>query len=949
MIPKAYITVWRNPMKRFFLFLLLLAPSQTLLASDWYKIEGRYATVEFNSENRAIADSLLKIAELDIPRLCKMAGLPLQSYKNRKARIILSQAPDMSNGYAIGKAVVIYALSSMYLPLWTGNDSWYKMVLSHELVHQTVFRKTRRKLSFTGFLSGFSIPRWFHEGVAQYFAERWTAFRGDIYLKEALLSGRLTYDNMNNLNDGRLLYAAGHAFVRYLAATYGDSSLLKLLSYQQKGWYYDFDKAFKAVYQKQPKDLFPDFIRQMVVFYGNELAAYPLTRYFKPLPESGYTVYQMLPVKLSDSVFVAVLKQNAVHLYNSAVILQYKKGQTHILQTITNHLNTPLVLSPDKQWLAFGQYDLKMQNDQAGFAYRWFVYNLNRKRRQLIARNVRARYAVFDRHNHLLLAEVTAQGTRIVKYLRSTKQPEDVFQTSMPVGFLSCTANGALLFDAQRANGRRDLFLLKNGRLSGLTNDAVDNRHPLALNDSLLIFNRIAKNNFSLAVYNLNKHTFQSHLNDQYAYRLQGYDAQSRKLLLYRWQTKPTRLFGTLAADSLLSANALPDTSCLKSKYGLWQTIEPQPVNLMHLPDTLLSISPSKPVRLGQFPLQNMLSFVLPSYDKKQGWGIYGSTLWLEALQRQFLQATFILFPHDYARSALLFSHLITFFNIRFSSAYYHGPAIFSFKNGRHLDVQENALDFGMQRPWYWQGNARRMFLPSLSYIYFGYRFIKKKADFLRQSDYHGMRARMDFRYYLPTRYYPAIPKSLSAWSISYFHSFASAYPFNIGSADLKWGHNIYWEELGFKAEASWKQAWGTMPQLKRLGIDRFYQLDIPRDILETKTVRGVNEDISGDRLLWASVNMSYYLMQHSGWKLFFLPINNLALSVYYDWARIRQGSELQVWSYGAELGFGESFFRLSAGYALAKSLAAKPNPQIYGRVQLMIPETAYGLQGDVQ
>jgi len=127
---------------------------------------------------------------------------------------------------------------------------------------------------------------------------------------------------------------------------------------------------------------------------------------------------------------------------------------------------------------------------------------------------------------------------------------------------------------------------------------------------------------------------------------------------------------------------------------------------------------------------------------------------------------------------------------------------------------------------------------------------------------------------------------------------------------------------------------------LKRLGIDRYYQFDVPRDILETKTVRGVREDISGDRLFWASVNASWFLARRTNMKLLFLPVNNLAVTAFYDYAWIRQNkiSEVDVSGYGAEIGFGEQFFRLSAGYAVGRGLADKESKQIYTRVSLIMP-----------
>lgn len=923
-------------MKKIFLILFLLSLSAS--AGDWFKIEGRYAVVEYTRQNQVIADSLLKIAELDIPRLCKMADLPVKSFTKHRARIILTDAPDLSNGFAVDDAIVIYALSSMYLSTFTGTDSWYKMVLSHELVHQTLFRKTRRKLSHLGFIFDLSVPRWFHEGMAQYFSEEWTAFRGDIYLQEALLGGRLTFNNMESLADGRLLYSAGHAFVRYLATTYGDSSLIKLLSYDKKGFYYDFDKAFKAVYKKDPKALFPEFIRHMVIHYGDKLAAYPVTNIFSPLPETGYTTYQMFPLNTMDSVYVALLKLDQAHLYNTAVVLQFKDGKSRIEKTITNHIDTPLILSTDRKFIAYGRYELGQENNQLSVKYRWYVYDISSSTEHLITHNIRARYGLFDLENNLILAEVSASGTMLKKFNQEGVFAGTILKTEMPLGRMNLLADGRMLFEAQRKNGRRDLFLLDKGKISDLTDDAADDRNPIAINDSLLVFNRIDNLNFTLAVYNFRKNCFKTKVNAQRAYRLSDYDKQNKRLICSYWEAGRKNKFVALPLDSLLQSEIRPDLKSVKMQYAHWQLKTPQPVNLRQLPDTSLQISQRKRKRFPQFPLRNVLTFALPTYDYQQGWGIYGTAIWLEALQRQVLEATFVGFADDFNKSLLLLGHLIKINNFQLSNSFYHGPAVFSYNGDRYLNVVEDIYALGMQRTLFLNGNSRLRLTPQLGYLYSGYRFLHKEPNYPEKSAFHGLNLSLSFQSSLPTKNYPAVAQRHVEASASYFRSFTQKYDFEIRQVNLKLAKSFFWEEFGLSAEMSWMQSAGKTPPLKRLGIDRFYQLNIPRDILESKTVRGVNEDIWGDRLLWASLNAAYLIKKSTSWKLLFLPINNLTVNAFYDIARVRQEKEVEVSGYGAELGFGDQFLRWSLGYALGKGTASEENRRVYGRISLYLP-----------
>ena len=232
------------------MLLISLLFLQHTYASDWLQIEGVYSKVEYQQPNKVIADSLLEIAELSIPRLAKIFEIPVTELKKSKIRIILTDAPDVTNGYALSDAVTIYALSSMYMEMTTGTQTWYEQVLKHELAHTLTFIKIKRKLNFLGELANLTVPRWFYEGIAQYYTENWNTYRGDIYIRNAVLSGKLNYSSLESLDDGRLLYAAAHGFTRFLADQYGDSSLVKVMAYNEKGWLFDFDEAFNKIYRK---------------------------------------------------------------------------------------------------------------------------------------------------------------------------------------------------------------------------------------------------------------------------------------------------------------------------------------------------------------------------------------------------------------------------------------------------------------------------------------------------------------------------------------------------------------------------------------------------------------------------------------------------------------------------------------------------------------------------
>ena len=190
--------------KWYLLFILIFFSA--LSAHPWQQLTGKYARVEFQKPYQATARYLLTIADKEIPRLAKLQGCSASDIASWPlARIILTDKPDVSNGFALQNTVVVYARSSMFMPYWSESKDWYRLVLTHELAHWVTYRAVKRRLSFLGGALNLTVPRWFYEGIAQYLAESWNTFRGDATLKRALLAGKLNQTALENTNNGILL------------------------------------------------------------------------------------------------------------------------------------------------------------------------------------------------------------------------------------------------------------------------------------------------------------------------------------------------------------------------------------------------------------------------------------------------------------------------------------------------------------------------------------------------------------------------------------------------------------------------------------------------------------------------------------------------------------------------------------------------------------------------
>ncbi len=899
-------------------------------AAQWYSLDGSLARVEYQQPNKSLADSLLKIAEEALPRLAQFHGLSVAALKMHKVRIILTDTPDISNGMAFGKTVVIYARSSMYMPGWTGRDPWYETVVTHELAHYVTFLKISRKLNYLGEAFNLTAPRWLFEGLAQYFAEDWNAYRGDLYLQNALLAGRLTYNALDDLNDGRLLYAAANGYIRWLATTYGDSSLIRLLSYNENRWYYDFDEAFQSVFNKTPETLFSSFVRQMVLHYGSKLAAFPEDKTLRQLPGFGYKDFQMLPLSVKDSTWLIVSQVDKNQRYKTALIAKQTGASYSVLQHLTNNLTSAVVLNADKQFAAYGRYHLSNSENQLSVRTDWFIHDIKTDKTIRTAINVRARTAAFTPDNKLVLAEVFPSESRLTQYTPNEKK-KILYTTPRPIGSFIVLSDSSFVISVQRRNGFRDLIIIRDGREEVLTSDYFDDRNPVALNDSLLIFNRYQNGNPGLAVYNLLTHRFHTIVNDRHPYFLEGKGTTENEIIAARWGAARENQFFILPADSLLKNGMVNEITLPHPELAKWTRHKPQEAT------NIFSITPksvSKTVRLPQFPMEHILSFVLPEQNPEAGWGISGMTVWMEALQRQSLAALFLIFK-EYDKSFVSIQHTLNVFNGQLLSMFYHGPVIFGFNGNKYLHLQQDVASVAWQRRFFIRGNPRLSFDAAFSYTHY-----KSGAPGrnIKTSAWHGPGFSATLNYLLPSRYYPALPKRQFATGIGFTKSMAAQYNFSIFQSSLTFASNIFVEEFGIKNRTVYIKQNGEMPPYQFSGVDRFYEFDVPRDFIFTRPIRGLREDITGNGLLWNSSEIIYLIDDKTGLKLISLPINNVTAQLFFDYAQIEAQTKKTVYSYGGEIGFGESLIRLGIGYANAFDSRDKKNQTYYFRLSLVLP-----------
>ncbi len=228
---------------------------------EWFTIETSHFKVHFHTGTERTARTVAKIAE-------EVYGPITQFYQHepdQKVNLIIKDYDDYSNGgaYFFDNKIEFWA-PALEFDL-RGTHNWLRNVVAHEFTHvvqiQTSlkfgrripaiylqvlnYERERRPDVLYGFpnviasypISGFVVPGWFAEGVAQYSRpeleyDYWDSHRDMILRMYALENKMLSWNEMavfgKNSLGNESVYNSGFSFVTYIGQTYGNDKLLEI-------------------------------------------------------------------------------------------------------------------------------------------------------------------------------------------------------------------------------------------------------------------------------------------------------------------------------------------------------------------------------------------------------------------------------------------------------------------------------------------------------------------------------------------------------------------------------------------------------------------------------------------------------------------------------------------------------------------------------------------------
>ena len=455
---------------------------------DWQVAETPHFKILYPKHLQGIESEAAPILETSYAALSQSLKVVFPN----KIPIYFSDEDEIVNGFAspiMGGYSCIWVHVQEAASIWTDSGKWLRKVVAHELTHLFHYQATKSNMGLLGNLFGTQILRQWTEGLAQYQTEPWDAQRGEKWLRTAVLDDRMRFDDPSATDNGRLLYATGNSQVRYFAAQYGDSALVKMLAHRKKGWfgirYHDFPTAFRKTTGKTFAQFNSDWRRFMNVYY-NTRAAWEespdsLNGYRLKLPLQFVEDAQFSP---ADTTTLAVIGQK--NTIEPATRLWFlRKGNAP--KSLALAVNAPL------SWRKFGKevaFSRTSRTPEGSLINDLFLVNVESGRETRLTTGRRALYPAFDPTGRYLAFVASLGATSNVWVLdladRTERQLTHLTGDQQLVG-LSWSPDGeqiaAALFDVA---GKRRLVLVhpQTGELTALSDGSPDFRSVIWSPDS---------------------------------------------------------------------------------------------------------------------------------------------------------------------------------------------------------------------------------------------------------------------------------------------------------------------------------------------------------------------------------------------------------------------------------------------------------------------------------
>jgi hypothetical protein len=868
------------------LFFLLIF---SVYSQDWGVYESKYFHLEFPKSQVKTAKYLYALSDTLVVNISNFFNYDLKHFKEKPIRIIFSDSKDVSNGFAIDNNIVIYAESSHYLDSWTNDYAWYERVLAHELIHHFMFRLIKRGPQSFGlafqYLTSDMPPRWFSEGLAQFLVEKWDYFRSEKRLKEAFFDNSLSYGSMHkNLS---ISYAAGHAFIRFLADKYGLDKLKNVLKHEEGSLVYSFHASIQASYKKSIQELYLEFYRSLAIYYGYKYQNFSKdTNIYKPSYPEYFETYRLEKWSDKNLSFVFLARENSTDRFTKLIIADSLKNKIFLDENVLN-----FSVDTTHKIIFYNKVIPEIVGDELYTRSNWYLYNHDKKNQELVIKNVRSKYSIIDYPN-IIFVEQKDDGYDLVKYDIYDKTIKRISFDYLSIGKIYKYQDLILVEGQNKKTGSRAIYsFIGESLVEYLNDEEVDNRNLIEINNDTVkyILNQISNSKMNIAVVDINNEM--KTLSFYEDYELELYDREQKELYLKH------NLFGRnliikipISELNKINEKIIDRQSFFDFKSPLSKKIKLKERNEIALTDRSI------------FNFDHFLTLGFP-YPIDGDYGLFALNILSEPLDR-FRSLLIMNYNNKNKNDSFIFSEQkIRQYGLEMRLRNVLLPKIFSVDRENYLKQWKTDLSV-----------SKRIYLSDPIKSIIAGLTVSRDALFFknRKQTVLGLSGHIQYKQQQFFVYDDFIPSRLFSLQSILYKGYIGDKNMSFFKQRIESGYEFF-QSFYSKTLFQYSYQDNSNSELLYTGIDKYYQYEIPKDILHSSSIRGFNRNMFSNNLFWVSTELKYFLLKNSTFKALFVPLNKVSLDLFLDYARLMDKGTT-IYSYGYQLSFLYPSFELQTG-----------------------------------
>lgn len=611
---------------------------------EWVTIETRHFEIIYPSRLDGIEITAATIAEEAYQALATNLGVSF----NTKIRIYLSDEDEIANGFAmpVGTGHTnIWVYVNDVAEQWTGREKWLRKVIAHELAHIFHYRAVKSPWRPFDRVIGSPLPRFWTEGLAQYLTEDWDAYRGEQWLRTAVLDDRLSYTDGRSRWNGRLLYSVGNSQVRYFAEQYGDSTLAAMLAVRKPFAFglirtHDFGYAFQKTTGTSYQQFREDWRRHLNIQYNTLAAGMESADSLgvTPLEVPGQYIDD---IRVTSGMLYAVSLESVERPVVRITRSDVGSGRADILAE--GSILPQLSVHGDN--LVFSR---RSRGESGSILPDLFLYEAEFGRVRRLTHSRRATSPEFspDGRSVAFVSSIGGTANIVLLDLESTVETQlTSFVGDVQIGRIRWKPDGSeISFSEFAADGRRRIrsVSVKDRRVRSITQGVHDDRNPVwspdgerlaftSLRDGVPNVFIIDSSGIERRVTNVVTGATATEWTS-----VQTPDSTASEwLLVLANQSKSSNAVYTIDPDRIPFSAPVAHSERLSS----WTRHRP-PVEVSEfvLPDTSLVERRSTYNSLAN--LTHTFSLASPYFNHSSDWGLFGLTSWMEPLGKHLLLAS---------------------------------------------------------------------------------------------------------------------------------------------------------------------------------------------------------------------------------------------------------------------------------------------------------------------